>query len=608
MSESWKAFFFGSLDPGNSITIDKLPGFLWPQALAARLFGFHPWSLTLPQVVEGVACVLVLYRAVRRWAGVNAALVAAGVFLTIPAAAGLFRTQAEDPMLTLCLLLAADATQRAAHRGRLRSLILAGVWVGVGFQAKMLEAWAVLPALGLVYLLSAPGRGRRRLAHVGIAAVVMVAVSASWIVAVSLTPANDRPYVDGTTNNSAVSMAVGYNFLSRFSAVGLSAADTGSVSATPSGPGGPSGQAGGPEGSGMGAQAADSFGGGETGWGKMLGSSLASQTGWLYPFAATALVCGLWWRRGSPRTDKLRAGLVLWGAWLATYFLTFSAGSVNGHVYYMGVIAVPLAALTGAGTVLMWQAYRTGGRRAWALPAAFAATAAWSAYISLQYSSLLPWAVPTTLLLGAAACVLLALARPGARPAATGRIAVAGLLAGLCAIVITPSAWAVQVFNPWNTYPVIGSVGPSSYFGPPGGLVTADNTLTASQQRLLSYTKAHRGTAKYLFATTSESDASPYILDAGAEVLPMGGFTGRVPYPTLAQFRHMVNSRQLQYVLINNVRGMGIFTGGNTSGATSTTSLIATWVMANCAPVPASDYGADLSYYGDLYHCTPRRP
>ncbi|MFY4719702.1 glycosyltransferase family 39 protein [Streptomyces sp. LaBMicrA B280] len=235
MTGSWKAFFYGSFDPANSITLDKSPGFLWPQALSARLLGFHPWTLTLPQVLEGVASLLVLYRLVHRWAGTHAALLAATAFLVTPVAVGLFRTSVEDPAFTLCLLLAAEATQRAARAGRPLPLLLAGVWVGAAFQAKMLEAWAVLPALALVYLVSAPLALRRRLAHLGLAALVTTAVSASWMLAVTLVPAKDRPYVDGTTNNSAFSMVVGYNFLNRFGSLGISAAATGSVSATQGG-------------------------------------------------------------------------------------------------------------------------------------------------------------------------------------------------------------------------------------------------------------------------------------------------------------------------------------------------------------------------------------
>lgn len=341
--------------------------------------------------------------------------------------AGLFRTAVEDPLFTLLLLLAADAAMRAARNARLRTLLMAGVWVGLAFQAKMLEAWAVLPALALVYLVSAPTALRRRLGHIALAGLVAVAVSASWILLATATPAKDRPYIDGTTDNSAYSMVVGYNFLNRFTSVGLSASETGSVTsgqgqggimgfggghggAAPGGAGqGAGAQGGGAQGAGAqgagaqgggatggagqaGAQGAGSSapahqykqggggqggpGGSDGGWTKMFSSQFAPQTGWLYPIAAIALLCALAWRRREPRTDHLRAGYLLWGSWLATFFLVFSAGSVGGHSYYMGVIATPLAALSGAGTVLLWQAFREGGRKAWALPVAVAATAA----------------------------------------------------------------------------------------------------------------------------------------------------------------------------------------------------------------------------------------
>ncbi len=736
MTESWKAFFYGSFDPGNSITLDKLPGFLWPQAISARIFGFHPWALTLPQVIEGVASLLVLYRVVRRWAGVNAALIASAAFLVTPVAVGLFRTAVEDPLFTLCVLLAAEATQRAAEAGRLRPLVMAGVWVGIGFQSKMLEAWAVLPALALLYLISAPMALRKRLAHIGVSAVVMAAVSCSWMLAVTLTPAKDRPYVDGTTNNSAFSMVVGYNFLNRFSSLGISAASTGSISATQGGGhgggqhgatgtpaagqnaggqhgmgqnggqsgattpglpgtagmgqhsaaghrgsqahhrgmqgdfGGASGSASAPgqhfgsaSGSGQWASGAaqqtagqqtagqqsagqqsaaghggqqgrggggGGWGGDQNGWSKMFGSSLASQTGWLYPLAAIAIVCGLWWRRGKPRTDRVRIGFVLWGTWLTTYFLVFSAGSVGGHTYYMGVIAVPLAALAGGGMTLLWRAYRAGGRRAWVLPGAVAATAAWGAYIASGFPTFLPWLAPAVGVLAVAAVVLLVLARPGGVRSG-GRLALAGLAASLAAVLFAPSAWAVQVFNPSYGSSGMGSVGPSgmghgggghgqpklaagrtgqlpwggaaggargagaTHGGGMGGFGGSGGQLTAQQQRLLDYTTAHRGSAQYVFATTSWSGASPYILAKGAEVLPLGGFTGQVPFPTQSQFQQLVSSGKLKYVLVGGSgRGMGAMFGNSDAGTTST-AQITNWVKSSCTRVPASAYGGTQS-------------
>ena len=230
MSESWKAFFYGAFDPAATITIDKLAGAFVPQALSARIFGFHPWSLALPQVIEGVVTVLVMYRAVRQWAGEVPGLLAALLLTLTPIVASVFGHPMEDGALTLCLVLAADAWQRAVATGRLRSLVASGVWVGLGFQAKMLQAWMILPALFIGYLVAMPRRLRgfgavterrrragprlgTRLWQLAVAGLAMLAVSLSWIFLFTITPAADRPYVDGSTDNSAFAMVFGYNGL-----------------------------------------------------------------------------------------------------------------------------------------------------------------------------------------------------------------------------------------------------------------------------------------------------------------------------------------------------------------------------------------------------------
>ncbi|MEY9872949.1 4-amino-4-deoxy-L-arabinose transferase-like glycosyltransferase [Streptacidiphilus sp. MAP12-33] len=689
-SESWKAFVFGSFDPASTITLDKLPGFVWPQALSARIFGFHAWSVALPQAVEGVLAVLVLYKAVRQWAGANAALLTCGLFALTPVVAGLFRTSVEDPAFTLLLICAAEAAQRAATTGRLRTLLASGVFVGLAFQTKMLEAWAVLPALALVYLLAAPATLRRRLWHLAVAGVVTLAVSASWIALVTLTPAKDRPYVDGTTDNSAYSMVVGYNFLNRFSAVGVNASDTGSVQAVRGGGGGGGAGArqglggaggGGTGGGGTGFAGAPGFGGapgtsgaaagaagaagassaqslaaraavlggggGDGGWGKMFGSAITSQTGWLYPLAALSLLFGVVRRGRRPRTDRLRAGYLMWASWLAMFFLAFSAGSVGGHSYYMGVVATPLAALSGAGVVGMWREYRAGGRVAFVLPAAVAVSAAWAAWLAHPFPTFRPWAVPLAIAAAAVAVALLAVGRVPrlARP----RLAAVGLAAGLLAVAVTPAAWATSVLGggPGGgaMASMMGSVGPAARGGKGGGFgggfagfgaafgggtqrggrhdaggyaafggggrhaggaggtggaggfggFSGSTTLTAAQRRLFDYVTSQDAGAHYLMATSSWSTASPYILATGKEVMPMGGFTGAVPSPTLATFQRLVTTHQLRFVLLGGGMGMGAGTGagpGSGSGAGRTQGgAVQDWVRQSCGVVPASAYG-----------------
>ncbi|MFD6431558.1 glycosyltransferase family 39 protein [Streptomyces venezuelae] len=218
MSVSWEAFLFTSLDPSATLTLDKIGGFLWPQALSARFFGFHDWALVLPQCVMGVVSVLVMYRLVRRWQGPAAGLLAAGLLTVTPVAASMFGLAMLDGSVTMCLVLAADQYQRAVRSARLRSLLLCGLWIGLGFQAKMMEAWVIVPALFVGYVVAAPVRLRRRLGQLALAGALMFTVSLSWVALMTFTPERDRPYVDGSTDNSAAAMVFGYNGFNRLHA------------------------------------------------------------------------------------------------------------------------------------------------------------------------------------------------------------------------------------------------------------------------------------------------------------------------------------------------------------------------------------------------------
>ncbi|MCW7940897.1 hypothetical protein AAW14_01960 [Streptomyces hygroscopicus] len=579
MTDNPVAFFYGSFDPGNSITLDKLPGFMWPQALSALVFGFHPWALVLPQGIEMVGCVLLLHLLVRRWAGVVAGLLSAAFLALTPVTVGLGRSIVEDAPFVLLLLLAAEATQRAVERARLRTLLLAGVWVGVAFQCKMLEAWAVLPALAVTYLVAAPTTLRRRAWHVAVAGAVSLAVSVSWIAVATLTPAQSRPYIDGTTDNSAYSMVVGYNFLTRFHSVGADAGGTGSVV---------SGQA-----------AHHAAGASRPAMGdsvlKMFSPGLATQTGWLYPLAALGLVWGLGvaWRRRAARTDRTLAGYLMWGVWLATFFAAFSFGSVTGHTYYMGVVAVALSALSGAGLVRAWRACRDGGRRAWVLPAVTVANVAWSVLLTLSYPHFLGWQAYAAIALCVVSLALLVVARP--RAARRPRILVAGLAVGLASLLLVPTVWSASALAPrYNQAGGMGRVGPSSR---PGG--GGPSRLTPERRRFLAYLTAHRDGAKYLAAVPGWSDASAYVLDANASMLPMGGFTGQVPFPTVDGLRQLIDSGELRYVALKHPRP-----AGSHRPATPPMPSVARWVRSHCTAVPPDAYGPGR-HLPLLYRCSP---
>jgi len=576
MTGSWSDFLFGSVDPSGSVTIDKVPGFLWPQALSALVFGFHPWALMLPQAVEGVVSVLVLYRVVRRWAGPVAGLVAAIVFTLTPITAVMFgHSLMEDPALTMCLILAADAWQRAVDTGRLRWLVLAGVWVGVGFQAKMLQAWAVLPAFAVGYLAVAPVPPRTRLRHLATAGAATLAVSAVWLAIVTLTPATHRPYIDGSTNNSGYAMVLGYNGLGRFG-IHLPGALAAQASTGPA-PVPP-----------QLAQLLPHTGSG--GWDKLFDGYLGSQAGWLYPLALVALVVGLieW--------GPARGGYLMWGTWLVATGVAFSAGQV-AHATYLAALAAPVAALTGAGLTMLWRRYRAGGAWAWLLPAVVVAEVAWAVYLAERYPSFLPWLLFVTLGLAVAGAGGLAAGRRWPR------YAVLGLAAGIAAMLAYPAAWSLSTLDSRYAGSMLETAaGPAGQVdsGPrpawlPTGFGAPTGSLNAEQQRVVDFVTAHRDGARYLFATDTWSTAAPYVLATGQPVLPMGGFTGEIPVPTLDQFRDLLGTGQLRYVLLST-RGFSVLSllGGSAQGTEA--GAIAGWVREHCQPVPLEN---------GLYACGP---
>ncbi|MBO0804753.1 MAG: glycosyltransferase family 39 protein [Nocardiopsaceae bacterium] len=462
MSQSWKAFLFGGLN--SQATLDKLPGSFMVQALSARIFGYHAWSLALPQVIEGVISTLVMYRIVRRWAGAAPGLLAAGLFATTPIVASMFGHSMEDGALVMCLVLAADSAQRAMIEARLRSLLWAGFWIGIGFQAKMLEAWMLLPALALAYLLTAPGSLRRRLWHLAAAGLVMLAVSFSLIAVYTLTPASDRPYISGSTDNSALAMVFGYNGLGRFG-INVPGAENINAGLAPgavtTGNKPPAGSVEPRPGSGSHAESssaraghspvpssavqANMVGGTNSGWDKLFGGRFGPEAGWLYPIALLTLAAGLWWRRRRERTDTMRGGLVMWGTWLLTFGIIYSAMNAVPHTAYVAELAPPVAALSGMGIVALWRLRASGRLPGVVLSLAVAAELAWAGWLWSGYPGFLPWVLWTAVGAGMAAAMVLAPPRlAGTRHP---RLQAAALAIALVAMLAPPVTWGASVLD-----------------------------------------------------------------------------------------------------------------------------------------------------------------
>ncbi|HEY2520233.1 MAG TPA: glycosyltransferase family 39 protein, partial [Streptosporangiaceae bacterium] len=432
-TKSWKAFFFGSFDASSFITVDKTPASLWVMELSGRIFGVNSWSVLVPQALEGVATVGVLYAAVRRWFGPAAGLLAGLALALTPVAALMFRFNNPDALLVLLLTAAAYAVVRALENGRTRWLVLCGVLVGFAFLTKMAQAFLVVPGFALVYLWAGPVRLRKRAGQLLLAGLGIVAGGGWWVAIAELVPAADRPYFGGSTNNNILQLAIGYNGLGR-----LDGSETGSVGG----------------GGGGGAGGGGSAFGGSTGITRLFGSEFGGQISWLLPAALIALVAMLWVSRRAARTDRTRAAALLWGGWLVVTGLVFSYMSGIIHPYYMVALAPPIAALAGIGAMSLWE--RTLG---WAgrvvASGAVAVTAGWAFVLLDRSPSWYPW-LRWVIVVCAVLAVLGILA--GRRLAAvgrsrSGRLGLAGVpvVLALVAGLAGPAAYAAETVASTHT-------------------------------------------------------------------------------------------------------------------------------------------------------------
>ncbi|NDU77899.1 glycosyl transferase family 39 [Actinomadura sp. DSM 109109] len=629
-TQSWKAFFFGSLDAGSYITVDKPPMALWAMGLTARAIGYGTWSLLLPQVAAGTAAVAVLYAAVRRPFGHAAALTAAAVLALTPITVAINRDNNPDTLLVLFLVTAAWACQRAVRTGRAAPLMLAAFLIGCGFNTKMLQAYLAVPALALAYLAAARPGPARRVGHLLAAGAVLAASSLWWTLLVDAVPARSRPYIGGSTDGTAWDLVIGYNGLGRILGQG----------------GGPGGR-GGPGGGG-------GFGG-QPGAGRLFNDILGGQISWLIPFAVLALAAGLVLLRRRPRTDPARAALLLWGGWLAVHYAVFSFAQGTFHPYYATAMAPAIAALTGAGAVLLTRARRRSRAWAFALPAGVAATGAWAFTLldrTPSWNPWLRWAVAAAAALATTALATTALTaaavtagRAGGTTGRAGtRATTAALALAALACLAGPGAYAVSAAStvPNATNPLAGPA-TGGGFGPPGAFRAGRGTPPAMpggrppgaqlpgepfpggqappwqsggqngqppggpdgdggaqrpgrqgtarrgpggpggavDTRMIAYLERNQGGATWLVAVPSAQEAASIILRTGRPAIAMGGFTGGDPAMTVAKLQRYVRNGELRYILLGGRMGPG-------RGDTAVTA----WVQKNATPVDPSAYGA----------------
>jgi 4-amino-4-deoxy-L-arabinose transferase-like glycosyltransferase len=591
-SQSWEAFFYGSSDAGNSITVDKPPASLWVMALSVRLLGLSSFAILAPQALMGVATVGVVHATVKRGFGAAAGLLAGLIMALTPVAVLMFRFNNPDALLVLLTALGAWATLRAVESGSARWFSLVGVLVGLGFLTKALQVLLVVPAFGLAYLLFANTTLRRRVVGAVAGTAAMVLSAGWWVAVVELVPASARPYIGGSQDNSFLSVTFGYNGLGR-----LSGNETGSV-----GGGGAAGAGG---------------GWGQTGLTRMFSSAIGGQISWLIPSAIVLLAVGLWLRRGAARTDARRAAYVVWGGWLLVTMVTFSLMAGIFHEYYTVALAPAVAALVGMGAVEAWE-HRTRRIGSVTLAVAVAAAATWS-FILLSRTEWQDWLRVVVLALGLASTFLLLVLTQLHRrwvPAVVATAVIAAL-AGPAAYslqtVATPHTGSIVTAGPATgrggpggggmpggglglagagAPTGVGSQGGTAggqggttggragvMGGPGGGLLDA----TAPSTEVVAALSADADSYRWVAAAVGSQNAAGLQLGTGLPVMAIGGFNGSDPSPTLAQFQQWVSDGEIHYFAASGGRGGG--RGPGAMGGSGTAAQITEWVEANFSAV-----------------------
>ncbi|MFD6277316.1 glycosyltransferase family 39 protein [Streptomyces sp. NPDC060209] len=635
-SQSWKAFFFGSLDSANAITVDKPPATLWPMALSVRIFGLSSWAILAPQVLMAVATAGVLYAAVRRRFSAAAGLITMAVFALTPVAALMFRFNNPDALLALLMTVTVYCVLRAFEGGRTKWLVWAGVAVGLAFLSKTLQAFLILPPLAVLYAVFAPVSVRKRFGQLGLAALAMVVSGGWWVAIVELWPASSRPYIGGSQNNSFLELTFGYNGLGR-----INGEETGSV-----GGGGGGGQGG---------------GWGETGIGRMFNSEIGSQISWLLPAALILLVAGIWLTWRAKRTDTARAAFLAWGGSLLMTAFVFSFMAGIFHQYYTVALAPYIAALVGMGATVLWEE-----RGKWwagaALGVTVAVTAVWSYVLLGRTPDYFPWLRWAVLIGGLVGAVGLLLAARLGRALALG---VVGL--GLAASLAGPTAYTISTLNTGHQGSIVtagpsgtsmggpgggrgGGPGGGEGGGPGGGMQPPGQGTQQGGQAPGKAQGNGQGTAQgggfpgggtpgqaqqgqgqapggqqggmpgggtgeggtggggggmggllngasvdseaktllkqnadaytWAAAAIGSQNAASYQLATGDPVMAIGGFNGSDPSPTLAQFKKYVEDGKIHYFISGG-------TGGGGMGGEGASSQISTWVEANFKEVTA---------------------
>ncbi|MGZ9791790.1 glycosyltransferase family 39 protein [Bacillus atrophaeus] len=604
MMQSFHNFFYASFDAAGFITVDKPPITFQLQTISALIFGMHGWSVILPQALAGVGSVLLMYLLIKPTFGKVAARIAAFVMACTPIAVAVARTNNVDALLVFFLLLATWLLFKAVRKGKLIWLLAAFFVVGVGFNTKMLQAYMILPAFLLFYMIAANATIKKKIISLASSLVVLLAVSVSWALVVDNVSSSDRPYIGSSQTNSVLELAFGYNGIQRLTGQNSGSGGQGrpsdnasketsssdnsssSVQAPPnqsssddksssstSGPpangempsgGGDGGKGGSGSGSKM-QSGTGMFGTGTPGPLRLFQTELSDQISWLLPFAlfgiAGLFIAGAKERR---RLSVQQKETVFWIAWLVPIAGFFSVAEFFHH-YYLIMLAPPIAALVGAGWVALVHLFRNHkGWKSWLLPTAIIATTGFELFILRNYNDQigLAWSIGVGVI-GAVSAIALLIKKQRQKP-----ITYYVSLVGLLVLLVVPIYWASTplLYGGNSALPETGpQLASSSVMG------TADASV---DEKLIKYLEENNSGSTYLFATTNANATAPYIIKTKKAVMAIGGYSGSDPAITLTQFKKLVKEGKVKYFLSS---GMGM--GGDNE--------IVEWVQKNGKEVSA---------------------
>ncbi len=604
MMTGWSNFLYNSFDPAGFVSVDKPPIALWIQVISAEIFGFHGLSVLLPQAVEGILAVWIIYKIVQRHFGEPAGLLAALFLAITPVSVAIDRSSNTDSCLVLVLLLAAWALIRAAESGSRRFFVLSMGILGIGFNVKMLAAYVVLPSFVLVYLLAAPITLGSRIQHLAIGGLVLTVVSLCWVLVYDFTPPDRRPFAGTTKNNSILELALGPYAVGRFlppvkptdhARIGrkswtVADSDAESVARkeffeelrrsnlglrlfilAPPGP----------------------F--------RLADGQLAGQVGWLIPLAIIGcLVSALKFPFRRPMA-KEHSALLLWLCWTLTYGIVYSSAGGIVHLYYLATIAPSLAALAGIGVIALWDKFIQNGRLAALLPVSLVLTAIWQFHIE---SSALGWnlsRVPAAFssltaictefchwptLLHAAMILGIFISAAGLftvffakRPIRIGGVLAIGSFGlGISSLLLVPMAWALSVvlLPGHGTLPSADLARLTRPAATPHKSFRSKLREGTDYSKLISFLKNNHSNERYLLATSTAQYAAPIIIRTGEPVMARGGFHGLDPILTPEKFAEAVQNGQIRFAMIGDASRISIRLGAESAGRP-----IADWIKAN---------------------------